>query len=82
MINHALYPYLGPDDWYRDYPVCGHSHQSPINIDTDKVIEDPNLSLLELSGYSQVKDVKMTLENNGHTGQYGFSKLLLWEGLY
>ena len=56
-----------PDsNWTTDYPTCGGSSQSPINIDSD------NLVLADYSDFSFSIGYKIVqtgpLENDGHTG--------------
>ncbi|KAK3083677.1 hypothetical protein FSP39_001336 [Pinctada imbricata] len=55
--------------WYVDFPVCAGRMQSPVSIDTAKVILDEELTMFNLRGYDNVNRVNMTLQNNGHTVQ-------------
>ena len=58
------YIFLG-SNWTIDYPTCGGSHQSPINIDTDTTMSADYSDFMFSIGY---KVAQMgTLENNGHT---------------
>ncbi|XP_059162363.1 carbonic anhydrase 2-like [Physella acuta] len=64
----------GPSHWYQKYPQCAGSFQSPIEISTDEVVYDPTLAALDLSDYSNTRDVKMRLVYlEGHTVQLIFS---------
>ena len=52
-------------NWTAEYPSCGGSNQSPINIDTDTTMSTDYSDFMFSIGY---KVAQMgTLENNGHT---------------
>lgn len=51
----------------NDYPICGYSSQSP--IDLTGYTYDSTLGQFELSGYAVADTTNYTLSNNGHTGE-------------
>lgn len=55
----------GPDTWAEDYPDCGGSQQSPIDLDTDRITyaELPPLTL-------QYVETTLRITNTGHTVEY------------
>ena len=55
----------GDTNWTTEYPSCGGSNQSPINIDTDTTMSADYSDFMFSIGY-KVAQVG-TLENNGHT---------------
>ncbi|XP_052213016.1 carbonic anhydrase 2-like [Dreissena polymorpha] len=66
---------LGPDHWHIDYPHCGGTHQSPIDLQTrDAVVDPTHLSPIVFYGYDRVSNLNYTLENNGHTVQIGLNE--------
>nr|AZF86135.1 carbonic anhydrase 4-like protein [Tridacna squamosa] len=68
---------LGPDHWHLDYPHCGGIKQSPISIDTNQVVVDTaRLRPFVFEGYDDVRDINVTLENNGHTVQVDLNQKL------
>lgn len=64
---------LGPTHWHIDYPVCGGHKQSPININTEQVILNKSLSSFVLTGYQNITNVNMSIQNNGHTVEIDLS---------
>lgn len=60
---------LDLEHWSEDYPDCGGTMQSPINIDMARSIFSPQLRPIQLSGYSLPANEKLKLRNNGHTGR-------------
>ncbi|XP_061166541.1 carbonic anhydrase 2-like [Saccostrea echinata] len=62
-------PGIGPSTWVKDYPQCGGTSQSPISVDTSKVVLDTTLTAFNFTGYDKVNKVKMSMKNNGHTVQ-------------
>ncbi|XP_055861623.1 carbonic anhydrase 2-like isoform X2 [Biomphalaria glabrata] len=63
----------GPKHWKEHYPDCGGLMQSPINIESDKVLYDQNLNYFDLSSYSITRGVNMTLVNKGHTAEVQYT---------
>uniref|UniRef100_A0A8C3WKP1 carbonic anhydrase n=1 Tax=Catagonus wagneri TaxID=51154 RepID=A0A8C3WKP1_9CETA len=71
----------GQEHWPASYPECGSNAQSPINIQTDSVIFDPELLPLQPHGYEQPGTEPLDLLNNGHTVQLSLPPTLHLEGL-
>ncbi|CAH6921962.1 carbonic anhydrase 14 [Phodopus roborovskii] len=59
----------GQDHWPTSYPECGGNAQSPVDIQTDSVIFDPDLPAVQPHGYDQLGTEPLDLHNNGHTVQ-------------
>ncbi|XP_051539296.1 carbonic anhydrase 14 isoform X2 [Myxocyprinus asiaticus] len=55
--------------WLLAFENCRGISQSPINIDTHKVIYDPRLTSIKLEGYDLSGSPAIALINNGHTLQ-------------
>ncbi|XP_066124151.1 carbonic anhydrase 14 isoform X2 [Saccopteryx bilineata] len=71
----------GQHHWSASYPECGSNAQSPINIQTDSVIFDPELPPLQPHGYEQPGTKPLELHNNGHTVQLSLPPTMYLEGL-
>lgn len=71
----------GQDHWPTSYPECGGNAQSPIDIQTDSVIFDPNLPAIQPHGYDQLGTEPLDLHNNGHTVQLSLPPSLHLGGL-
>ncbi|NP_001342680.1 carbonic anhydrase 14 isoform 3 [Mus musculus] len=71
----------GQDHWPTSYPECGGDAQSPINIQTDSVIFDPDLPAVQPHGYDQLGTEPLDLHNNGHTVQLSLPPTLHLGGL-
>ncbi|XP_027699781.1 carbonic anhydrase 6 [Vombatus ursinus] len=56
------------NEWSEQYPTCGGKRQSPIDIQTKRVLENKTLGPLELAGYG-LQDGEFLLINNGHSIQ-------------
>ncbi|XP_072472602.1 carbonic anhydrase 6 isoform X2 [Notamacropus eugenii] len=54
--------------WSNQYPTCAGEQQSPINIQTNEVLENKALRPLKLSGYGH-QEGEFLLVNNGHSVQ-------------
>ncbi|XP_025283036.1 carbonic anhydrase 6 isoform X1 [Canis lupus dingo] len=54
--------------WPREYPTCGGTRQSPIDLQRRKVQYNPSLKALKLTGY-RIQVGKFPMINNGHTVQ-------------
>ncbi|KAM8960976.1 carbonic anhydrase 9 [Pelodytes ibericus] len=68
--------------WDVQFPHCGGSAQSPINVDTSTVTFNPSLNPIRLSGYNVTSEEFLRLKNNGHTVVlYLPDNLLIIEGL-
>ncbi|XP_064498948.1 carbonic anhydrase 9-like [Pseudopipra pipra] len=65
--GHSHWSYEDREHWDTDYPDCGGTTQSPINVDTARTIFSPDLRPIQLSGYSLPASEKLVLKNNGHT---------------
>uniref|UniRef100_A0A0B6ZX98 Carbonic anhydrase n=1 Tax=Arion vulgaris TaxID=1028688 RepID=A0A0B6ZX98_9EUPU len=64
----------GPEKWHAMYPDCGGVVQSPIDIQTKRVLYDPGLELFDFADYHTTSGVQMELENvGGHTAEVLFS---------
>ncbi|XP_051972246.1 carbonic anhydrase 14 isoform X2 [Xyrauchen texanus] len=61
--------YYDQGAWSLAFENCRGQSQSPINIDTHKVIYDPRLTPIKLQGYDLSGSPAITLINNGHTLQ-------------
>lgn len=58
----------GPEYWHKSFPVAASEYQSPLNIDTTKVIYDSKLKSLVFDGYRDFRGgAKVLLQNNGST---------------
>ncbi|CAD6215980.1 GSCOCG00004284001-RA-CDS [Cotesia congregata] len=63
----ADYSYKNADEWANEYPQCGGSLQSPINLTWHLVDDsDSNEPIIFENIYDTVAE-RMTLENDGHT---------------
>lgn len=71
----------GQDHWPTSYPECGGNAQSPIDIQTDSVVFDPDLPAVQPHGYDQLDTEPLDLHNNGHTVQLSLPPTLHLGGL-
>uniref|UniRef100_A0A8C6QYM9 carbonic anhydrase n=1 Tax=Nannospalax galili TaxID=1026970 RepID=A0A8C6QYM9_NANGA len=71
----------GQDHWPASYPECGGNAQSPIDIQTDSVIFNPDLPAVQHHGYDQPGTEPLDLHNNGHTVQLSLPSTLHLGGL-
>ncbi|MEJ1277857.1 carbonic anhydrase 14 [Cricetulus griseus] len=71
----------GQDHWPTSYPECGGNAQSPIDIQTDSVVFDPDLPAVQPHGYDQPGTEPLDLHNNGHTVQLSLPHTLHLGGL-
>ncbi|XP_069687668.1 carbonic anhydrase 2-like [Periplaneta americana] len=71
----------GPDVWPLDYPQCGGSKQSPINLESNDMYRLVVPEQLQWHGY-WTRPRNLTLVNNGHTiqvsGSWGSRDLSPW----
>uniref|UniRef100_A0A673GVT0 Alpha-carbonic anhydrase domain-containing protein n=1 Tax=Sinocyclocheilus rhinocerous TaxID=307959 RepID=A0A673GVT0_9TELE len=56
--------FLGPSEWYKDYPIAEGNRQSPIDIVPAEAVFDARLSPISLS-YNNCTSV--SISNNGHS---------------
>ncbi|XP_055048985.2 carbonic anhydrase 12 isoform X1 [Misgurnus anguillicaudatus] len=66
----AKWTYSGPDgepNWRTNYPYCGGTFQSPIDIQTQLLRYDPQLSPIQVQNYNLSANEQLTLHNNGHS---------------
>ncbi|ELR49900.1 Carbonic anhydrase 2, partial [Bos mutus] len=54
----------GPEHWHKDFPIANGERQSPVDIDTKAVVQDPALKPLALV-YGEATSRRMV--NNGHS---------------
>lgn len=77
LVHDPLPPSPGPygkEHWEADFPDCGGTAQSPIDIQTGATWHDPSLLPVLPLGYGSLWDDTFTLHNNGHTGEKGTSQ--------
>ncbi|KAM6230247.1 carbonic anhydrase 9 [Porphyrio hochstetteri] len=79
---HSHWSYDDWDHWSVEYPTCGGTMQSPINIDVARTVFSPQLRPIQLSGYSLPASEKLKLWNNGHTVQLELPESLAITGGY
>ncbi|KAJ4428165.1 hypothetical protein ANN_24180 [Periplaneta americana] len=76
-----LTPLTCPDVWPLDYPQCGGSKQSPINLESNDMYRLVVPEQLQWHGY-WTRPRNLTLVNNGHTiqvsGSWGSRDLSPW----
>eukprot|EP00112_Aurelia_sp_Birch-Aquarium-sp1_P020297 Seg52.1 transcript_id=Seg52.1/GoldUCD/mRNA.D3Y31 product="Carbonic anhydrase 2" protein_id=Seg52.1/GoldUCD/D3Y31 len=58
----------GPSNWYKTYPNCNKTRQSPIQL-LESSSEYKDFSAFKFNGYSTVPSSRFTIENNAHTVQ-------------
>ena len=54
----------GPDNWHLVYPCAGGSHQTPINIETDKAVHQSRLAHVPLT-FTYDTNCFRNIENTG-----------------
>lgn len=64
MSGWLLNIFLGPLEWYKDYPIADGNRQSPIDIVPAEAVFDARLSPISLS-YNNCTSVNIS--NNGHS---------------
>uniref|UniRef100_A0A3Q1MM44 Carbonic anhydrase n=1 Tax=Bos taurus TaxID=9913 RepID=A0A3Q1MM44_BOVIN len=65
MSHHWGYgKHNGPEHWHKDFPIANGERQSPVDIDTKAVVQDPALKPLALV-YGEATSQRMV--NNGHS---------------
>ncbi|XP_069564730.1 carbonic anhydrase 12 [Brachyistius frenatus] len=72
VLHGAKWTYTGPDGehhWYKHYPYCGGTFQSPIDIKSELLRFDSNLRPIEVQNYNLSPNEQLTLGNNGHSVQ-------------
>ena len=66
--------YLAPDEWYKSFPKCSGTEQSPIKISYNQTVYDKNLRGIgvkyenPIDGNTYTDDMVWSIHNNGHTG--------------
>jgi len=78
LVNKVIYFYslrtvYGPPDWHKLREECGGDHQSPINIDTGKVVKK-DYSDLKITFDNQKGLVTGELKNTGHSPTLNIEK--------
>ncbi|KAL0968907.1 hypothetical protein UPYG_G00273500 [Umbra pygmaea] len=69
-LHGGKWTYTGPHGehhWSKQYPFCGGTFQSPIDIQTQLLSFDPTLRPIELQNYNLSANEQLTLGNNGHS---------------
>lgn len=61
-----VYFYSDPSSWPSDAAACGGEHQSPVNIDPKKAIQNPEMPAITFINYDKI--FPQIITNNGHTG--------------
>ncbi|CAN2388242.1 carbonate dehydratase activity [Pristimantis euphronides] len=56
-------------NWSKKYPLCAATHQSPIDIQRKKVVQNTDLGPLNLEGYEGPLHGHFRISNNGHSVQ-------------
>ncbi|NWV08895.1 CAH14 anhydrase, partial [Ptilonorhynchus violaceus] len=59
----------GQQHWHEGHPECGGRAQSPIDVATAGAQPDPSLPPLQPEGYEHPESPRLSLANNGHTGE-------------
>uniref|UniRef100_A0A3B4YTW5 Carbonic anhydrase n=1 Tax=Seriola lalandi dorsalis TaxID=1841481 RepID=A0A3B4YTW5_SERLL len=59
----------GEHHWSKNYPYCGGTFQSPIDIKSELLRFDPTLRPIEIQNYNLSPNEQLTLGNNGHSVQ-------------
>uniref|UniRef100_A0A3B4Z914 Carbonic anhydrase n=1 Tax=Seriola lalandi dorsalis TaxID=1841481 RepID=A0A3B4Z914_SERLL len=59
----------GEHHWSKNYPYCGGTFQSPIDIKSELLRFDPTLRPIEIQNYNLSPNEQLTLGNNGHSGE-------------
>jgi len=65
----------GPLHWSLEFPFCGYTHQSPINIDTSAVNRTKDLGDFVFTSYDKKPSTQYTLVNVGHSVQINLNLL-------
>jgi hypothetical protein len=64
----------GTAKWAANYPTCGGTRQSPIDISIDNTVYDSTLEAFEFTNFntinpgSSANQITWKLHNNGHAG--------------
>ncbi|XP_006036729.1 carbonic anhydrase 14 isoform X1 [Alligator sinensis] len=82
--SRSRWTYAGPygkEHWEADFPDCGGTAQSPIDIQTGATWHDPSLLPVLPLGYGSLWDDTFTLHNNGHTVKMSLPPTMTLQGL-
>jgi hypothetical protein len=59
----------GTAKWAANYPSCGGTRQSPIDISIDNTVYDSTLEAFEFTNFNTINQITWMLHNNGHAGR-------------
>jgi len=65
-VRSAGWTYAGQEDWGDEYSMCDSNDQSPIDIETDKAINDDNVCSKDFEWNVNYNHTTFRLANNGH----------------
>ncbi|XP_029437657.1 carbonic anhydrase 14 isoform X3 [Rhinatrema bivittatum] len=80
----AAWTYTGPhgqNHWSPSYPACAGKAQSPVNIETRRVVYNSSLPPIKTKGYREPEDPTFLLLNEGHTVKMCLPPSMYLDGL-